>query len=471
MLFNSLSFLYFFLAVLAVNSLLPLKYRNAWILFAGFVFYMSWSPPFILLLLITAAIDYRVALKMASLPTREERKPWLVASLIFNLGSLGFFKYTQMALGTAGTLSHWLGLHWQPPGIEIALPLGISFYTFETISYGVDVYRGDLEPKRSFFQYLNFLMFFPKLIAGPIVRASELLPQISMPRTCDAGEFAQAMNQVLLGFCKKVLLADNFAPFIERVWSAPGTHNRWMCLAAVIGYSMQVYLDFSAYSDIAIGCARMLGYRLPQNFNKPYAAVSISDFWRRWHMTLSRWLRDYLYIPLGGDATRTGKPRWLTYRNLFLTMLLGGLWHGAKWTFVTWGALNGILLLGERAWHETRGTKPKKAFEMGLLERAARSATVFALIAFTRIFFRSPDFHTALAMIRAIVRPHVFTAEQQLGMFLIPMLSLLYILLSPLRARVLELQPRGYAVAGYAVILVSLLALGAGQAEFIYFRF
>ena len=471
MLFNSLSFLYFFLAVLAVNSLLPLRLRNTWILFAGFVFYMSWSPAFILLLLLTAAIDYKVAIKMASLTTKSERKPWLVASLIFNLGSLGFFKYTQMALGTAGTLSTWLGFHWQPPGLEIALPLGISFYTFETISYGVDVYRGELEPKRDFVQYLNFLMFFPKLIAGPIVRASELLPQIPLPRTCSAEEFAPAINQVLLGFGKKVLLADNFAPFIERVWADPQAHNRWMCLAAVIGYSMQVYLDFSAYSDIAIGCARMLGYKLPQNFNKPYAAVSISDFWRRWHMTLSRWLRDYLYIPLGGDASRSGGAAWLTYRNLFLTMLLGGLWHGAKWTFVTWGALNGLLLLSERAWHEVRGTRPKKAEQMGSLERIARGSVVFGLIAFTRIFFRSPDFRTALSMIHAIARPHVFTAEQQLGMFMIPALSLAYIALSPLRGRVLALQPRGYAVAGYAFALVALLALGASQAEFIYFQF
>jgi alginate O-acetyltransferase complex protein AlgI len=384
---------------------------------------------------------------------------------------LAFFKYTQMALGTAGDLSHWLGMHWQPPGFEIALPLGISFYTFETISYGVDVYRGELEPKRDFFQYLSFLMFFPKLIAGPIVRASELLPQIPAPRRCTSEEFTPALNQVLLGFTKKILLADNFAPFIERVWADPAAHNRWMCLAAVIGYSMQVYLDFSAYSDIAIGCARMMGYQLPRNFNKPYAAVSISDFWRRWHMTLSRWLRDYLYIPLGGDSSRSGKPRWLTYRNLFLTMLLGGLWHGAKWTFVTWGALNGLLLLSERAWHEARGTKPKKAAEMGVLERAARSATVFGLIAFTRIFFRSPDFHTALTMIHAIARPHVFTAEQQLGMFMIPALSAIYILLSPLRGRVLELKPQGFAVAGYAFALFTLLALGAGQAEFIYFRF
>jgi alginate O-acetyltransferase complex protein AlgI len=471
MLFNSLTFLYFFLIVLLVNHLLPLRFRNLWILISGFIFYMSWSPAYILLLLVTALVDYKVAIKMASLPTKAERKPWLVGSLVFSLTSLAFFKYTNMGLETAGSLAAMLGLHWQPPFLHIALPLGISFYTFETISYGVDVYRGELEPKRDFFQYLSFLMFFPKLIAGPIVRASELLHQIPRPRTCTAAQFQSAMNQVLLGFAKKVLLADNFAPFIERVWANPGAHNRWMCLAAVYAYSMQVYLDFSAYSDIAIGCARMMGYELPQNFNRPYAAASISDFWRRWHMTLSRWLRDYLYIPLGGDASRHGGSRLLTYRNLFLTMLLGGLWHGAKWTFVTWGALNGALLLTERAWHDLRATRPKRIEDMSIPERIWRGSIVFSLITFTRIFFRSPDFHTALEMISAIAKPRTFTTEEQFGMFLIPALTIAYIALAPLRKRILELQPRGFAIAGYAMALIMLLALGAGQAEFIYFQF
>jgi D-alanyl-lipoteichoic acid acyltransferase DltB (MBOAT superfamily) len=372
-----------------------------------------------------------------------------------------------MALSTAHTVLGWLGSTWQPPALHIVLPLGISFYTFETISYGVDVYRGELEPKRSFFEYLSFLMFFPKLIAGPIVRASELLYQIPRPRTTDQPGFVAAVNLLAIGFSKKVLLADNFAPFVEKVFASPHSHNRWMNVVAAIGYSMQVYLDFSAYSDIAHGCARLLGYQLPKNFDRPYAAVSISDFWRRWHLTLSRWLRDYFYIPIGGNQAS----RWLTYRNLFLTMLVGGLWHGANWTFVAWGAMNGVFLLIERMWHDVRGTKPRRDTDMGLGERIVRATIVFSLITFTRIFFRSPDFATAIDMIRTIVHPSTRAAEFDLALFAIPVASLAYVIVSPLRERLLKIEPRGIAIFGYALLLLLLLCFGASQAEFIYFHF
>ncbi len=467
MLFNSLTFFYFFIIVVAMNYALPQRSRNGWILGVSFLFYMSWSPVYVLLLLATALVDYFVAIKMASLP-KPARKPWLVGSMIFSIGSLLFFKYTGMALTTVGTALGWIGSTWQPPALEIVLPLGISFYTFETISYGVDVYRGELQPKRSFFEYLSFLMFFPKLIAGPIVRASELLYQIPKPRSTDAAGVHAAVNLFVLGFCKKVLLADNFAPFIEKVFASPHSHNRWMNLVAAVGYSMQVYLDFSAYSDLAHGCARLLGYELPKNFNRPYAAVSISDFWRRWHLTLSRWLRDYFYIPLGGNQPGS---RYLTYRNLFLTMLVGGLWHGANWTFVAWGAMNGVFLLVERAWHDLRGTKPKHDTDMRLWERVWRGLIVFSLITFTRIFFRSPDFATAIDMLRSIARPSTHAAEYDFALFAIPAASIAYVVVSPLRERILRLELRGWVVPAYAVVLLALLCFGASQAEFIYFHF
>ena len=467
MLYNSLTFAYFFIVVVVVNRCLPLRARNAWILAASFLFYASWSPAYILLLLVTAGVDYFVALKMASLPDKKARKPWLVASLIFSLGSLAFFKYTNMALETTGGLMSWLGLDYRPPLVDIVLPLGISFYTFETVSYGIDVYRGELEPKRSFFQYLSFLMFFPKLIAGPIVRASELLHQIPKPRVFTSGDFHAGMNLIAFGFIKKVLLADNFAPFVEQVFANPGGHNRWMAIVAVYGYSMQVYLDFSAYSDIARGCARLLGYELPLNFNQPYMAVSIADFWRRWHMTLSRWLRDYLFIPLGGS--RGGK--LFTYRNLFLTMLLGGLWHGAAWTFVAWGALNGIFLLVEKGWHDWRGTKPKPLEEMSGRERFIRRVIVFHLITFTRIFFRAPTFAVALQMIGTILSPSTWVAEASFALFAIPATMIAYFMLSKYKARLQAIRPEGKALFGYAAVGVVLLVFGASQAEFIYFQF
>lgn len=467
MIFNSLTFLYFFVALVAVNALLPPRWRNGWILAGGILFYMSWSPPFILLLLVTAIVDYFIALKMASFSDKARRKPWLVASLVFSLGSLAFFKYTPMLLGTLGDFSTWFGIQWRPPFFDVALPLGISFYTFETVSYAVDVYRGDLKPKRSFFEYLSFLMFFPKLIAGPIVRASELLHQIPAPRQCSPEQFRDGLNLLMIGFTKKVLLADNFAPFIEKVFAQPLGHNRWMCIAAVYGYSMQVYLDFSAYSDIARGCAKWLNYELPVNFDKPYLATSITDFWRRWHMTLSRWLRDYLYIPLGGNA----HGKWATYRNSFITMLLGGLWHGANWTFVAWGALNGAFLVIEKAWHDWRGTKVKRTADMAWPERILRGLIVFNLITFTRIFFRSPSFSIAVEMLQAIISPRTTAATLDLALFAIPAAVLAYIVASPLRARLMAFRPTGPSLVAYGLALAFLLAFGATNAEFIYFQF
>lgn len=467
MYFNSLTFLYFFTAVLALNAALPVRFRNAWILIAGFIFYASWSPLCILLLLATAAFDYQIAIRMAAISIIQKRRPWLIASITWSIGSLLFFKYSQMAFDSWSLLARILGHPWIPPHLDIILPLGISFYTFETISYGIDVYRGDLQPKKSFLEYLSFLMFFPKLIAGPIVRASELLPQLTKNRTCSPEQAEQAIHLLAIGFGKKILLADNFAPFIEQVFEHPSAHNRWACLVAIFGYSMQVYLDFSAYTDIARGCARLVGYELPINFRQPYLAVSISDFWQRWHMTLSRWLRDYLYIPLGGSFGSRIK----TYRNLFLTMLVGGLWHGANWTFVMWGALNGTFLLIERAWHDLRGTKPKREVEMTQWERLGRIALVFCLITFTRIFFRSPSFSIATEMIATIIHPTVFEAESQLGLLGIPCASLAYIYLARFREQWLSVDFRGWAIPGYVVYLLTLLFFGATRAEFIYFQF
>lgn len=467
MLFNSLTFLYFITILLVVNALLPIRFRNAWILLCSFVFYMSWSPIYIVLLLVTALIDYFVAIKMASYETQKERRPWLVASIVFSLGSLLYFKYTQMFLDTSSNIASWFGVRFDSPALQIALPLGISFYTFETMSYGIDVYRGELKPKRSFVEYLNFLMFFPKLIAGPIVRASELLHQIPEPRVCRPAQFKEAINLLFIGFSKKILFADNVAPFVERVFADPAGANRYMVLSAIYGYSIQLYFDFSAYSDIARGCAKMLGYELPLNFNHPFYAVSVTDFWRRWHMTLSRWLRDYLYISLGGN--RLG--RFKTYRNLFLTMFLGGLWHGANWTFVVWGGLNGALLAIERFYHDIRGTRPKEAHEMALPERVFRGAIVFHLMAFAFVFFRAPTFDGAIAMFRTLVAPKDFSAHYDFALFLIPAFTALYFMVAWLRKRVLAFEPVGVQVAIYGALVALMMVFGASQAEFIYFQF
>jgi D-alanyl-lipoteichoic acid acyltransferase DltB (MBOAT superfamily) len=467
MVFNSLTFFYFLAVLMIGHSLLPLKLRNIWILALSIVFYMSWSPIFILLLLVTAAVDFTLAIKMSEKTSKKEKTPYLIASLVFSLGSLFFFKYSNMFIESAQWIASIWGYQLNIGTHNIELPLGISFYTFETVSYAVDVYRGELKPKKSFFEYVSFLMFFPKLIAGPIVRAKELLYQIPLPRICTEERFQQGLNLLMIGFGKKVLLADNFAPFIESVFANPLASNRWMAIVAIYGYSMQVYLDFSAYTDIARGCAKWLGYELPINFNKPYLATSITDFWRRWHMTLSRWMRDYLYIPLGGNSGT----KLTTYRNLYLTMLIGGLWHGANWTFVVWGALNGAFLVLEKAWYDLRGLKPKKESDMSTAEKMLRITIVFNLITFTRIFFRSPDFKTALQMLEAVIKPQTFTATIDLSFYLIPASIIGYFLISPYRQRLENIRPLGAALYAYGAAIALCIYFGASNAEFIYFQF
>lgn len=462
-----MTFLYFIAIVLSINSMLPIRFRNAWILICSVVFYMSWSPRYVLLLMATAMVDYFVAIKMSSYSTREERRPWLVASIVFSLGSLLYFKYTQMLLDTAAAVLSGFGTPIQSPTLSIVLPLGISFYTFETLSYGIDVYRGELKPKRNFIEYLHFLMFFPKLIAGPIVRASELLHQVPEPRICKTEQFREAINLVFIGFSKKILIADNIAPFVERVFAEPLDANRFMVLSAIYGYSIQLYFDFSAYTDIARGVAKMLGYNLPLNFNHPFYAISVTDFWRRWHMTLSRWLRDYLYISLGGN--RHG--RSTTYRNLFLTMLLGGLWHGANWTFVIWGGINGALLAVERLYHDVYGTRPKESNQMGLTERVVRAIIVFHLMAFAFVFFRASTLNGALAMFRALMLSPNTNARYEIAPFVILVFLGVYFYGARYRKYALSFESRGIRVALYGAWIALMMVFGASQAEFIYFQF
>jgi alginate O-acetyltransferase complex protein AlgI len=466
-LFNSLSFLYFGLLAVLITQLLPLRHRNGFLLGASCVFYMSWSVPYLGLLIGTALVDYFIARRMAALPLGRARRPWLIASVVFSVGSLLFFKYTNMFLETAGLAVSLFGR--PPPGwhLEILLPLGISFYTFETLSYAVDVYRGDIQPKRSFTEYLGFLMLFPKLIAGPIARAGELLPQMHQPRVVTMDALRRGLPLIALGFLKKVLLADNFAPFIEGVFADPSAHTRLECIVAVYAYSMQVYWDFSAYSEIARGVALLLGYELPVNFAQPYLATSISDFWRRWHMTLSRWLRDYLFIPLGGS--RGG--RLATYRNLFITMLVGGLWHGANWTFVAWGAMNGVFLVVERAWHDLRGTKPKPIEEMSFVGIWVRRIIVFNLIALTRVFFRAPTFGVAAELLATIARPSTQTLTASFALFALPVVMAAYPIVARLRPRAFTLRVAPTMLVGCAAVMLALLVFGATQAEFIYFQF
>jgi D-alanyl-lipoteichoic acid acyltransferase DltB (MBOAT superfamily) len=352
-LFNSLHFGIFFVVVFAVTWALhrAVPARNAFLLAASYYFYGSWDWRFLSLILLTTTIDYWIgrALDVRSVdpanpPKRTpRRKLILVGSLVANLGILGFFKYFNFFVDSAKGLLRAAGVPFGLETLDIVLPVGVSFYTFQSLSYTIDLYRGRLPTERSFLNFALFVSFFPQLVAGPIERATHLLPQMRVPWRFTAWGIQTGFHLIGWGLLKKVVLADNIAKVTDAVFAAPNPSGLEVVLG-VYAFAVQIYCDFSAYSDIARGTARCLGVDIMLNFNLPYFATNPSEFWKRWHISLSTWLRDYLYIPLGGN--RHGPRR--TYLNLALTMLLGGLWHGAAWTFVVWGAYHGVLLIGHR---------------------------------------------------------------------------------------------------------------------------
>lgn len=333
--------------------------RMGWLLLGSAAYYALFNPWFILLMLASTGIDYLVALRLPGIADPVRRR-WLVSlCVVTNLGILCTFKYLLFFATTAATVSGWLGAPFSAPAWKLILPLGISFYTFEAISYVVDVHRGTIRPFRSLRDYLLYILFFPHLLAGPIVRSGDFAHQMHRAKRFSWARFEAGVGLFLVGAFKKAVLADWMASIVDPVFQAPSGYGTAALWTATLGYAVQIYGDFSGYSDMAIGIAHMLGFKLPENFRTPYLSASIAEFWRRWHISLSSWLRDYLYIPLGGS--RGGE--WLTCRNLMITMALGGLWHGASWNFVLWGVYHGALLAMGRmapvpAWARADWTRP-----------------------------------------------------------------------------------------------------------------
>lgn len=346
MAFNSYTFFMFFIIVLAFHySALPWSAKKGFLLVASYLFYAAWNPPFVLLLWISTGADWFIARRMYAAKTHRSRKLMLFATLGVNLGLLGFFKYGNFALDNLVALLSTLNISFSPARPDILLPLGISFYTFQTLSYTLDIYLKKSKPWHSFIDYAMYVTFFPQLVAGPIVRANDFLPQCLTEKRAKPHQFAWGLTLMVVGLFQKVVLSDSIlAPVAENLFSAAKTPNFWTAWYGSLAFTGQIFCDFAGYSTIAIGTAMCLGFALPDNFRAPYAAVGFSDFWRRWHMSLSSWLRDYLYIPLGGN--RLGEVR--SFINLMVTMLLGGLWHGAAWTFILWGGFHGLLLGVER---------------------------------------------------------------------------------------------------------------------------
>lgn len=396
MLFNSLTFGVFFAVVLLLHTApLPWRVKKINLLAASYLFYAAWNPPFVLLLWLSTLVDWEAARRIHNARTAWTRNCYLLLSLAVNLGVLGYFKYGAFLLQNFTELAASLGLRYQPPEWNIILPVGISFYTFQTMAYTLDVYLKRAEPSRSLLDFSLFVTFFPQLVAGPIVRPSDLTPQFAAPRRASRDQLGWGLWLMALGLFLKVVLADGFlGPSVDAVFGAAKPVPALDAWIGAIAFSGQIFCDFSGYTTIAIGAALCLGFSLPNNFNSPYAAIGFSDFWRRWHITLSTWLRDYLYIPLGGN--RAGPLK--AYRNLMITMLLGGLWHGASWTFVAWGGLHGSYLVVER-WVRGRWPAWKLA---GPAARGGAMIATFAVVTITWVFFRAQTFPEAARLLHAM---------------------------------------------------------------------
>ncbi|MBI3268288.1 MAG: MBOAT family protein [Planctomycetes bacterium] len=480
MLFNSLAFLVFLPATYLVYVLLRRRrYQNPFLLAASYLFYGWWDWRFLSLLLFSTVVDYAVARAIDRSDTDAGRRRYLLVSVFVNLGLLGFFKYFNFFVGSAQALLAGLGVDAAPFRLGVALPVGISFYTFQELSYTIDVYRRERPAAKSLLDFALFVSFWPQLVAGPIERSGALLPQIEGEREVTLDGLYAGFKLIAWGMFKKVAIADTLAETVTGVFGAPPPHAGGMTLLALYAFAFQIYCDFSGYSDIARGCARAMGFELMVNFRRPYFATDIQAFWRRWHISLSTWLRDYLYVPLGGN--RSGAT--LTYRNLFLTMLLGGLWHGASWTFVLWGGYHGALLGLTRAWHERReAAAARRAADApppldGWPSRVARVLVCFHLVCLGWLFFRAGTLSQAWEMLGGLCSPSLVTTLPfgHLSRLLFIVSPLL--LVETLQARNADddLRPHVHWVArglAYTALFYYLLLRGRFDGyDFIYFQF
>lgn len=465
MLFNSLTFVVFLAIVYGVWRLLPgIRPRNAWLLLGSYVFYGAWDWRFLGLLFVSTTIDYTAACAMAGAgPAR--RKAALLVSLCMNLGMLGFFKYLDFGIDSMVRLLGWLGMnpHWETVGL--ILPVGISFYTFQTIGYTVDVYRRVREPERNLLDFALYVAYFPQLVAGPIEQSTHLLPQLQRPRAVTREDVRLAFHWILLGYAKKIVMADTLAPLVNEMFGAPERHSCLPLLAGALGFGLQIYGDFRGYTLIARGVSRLFGVDLVGNFFRPYLARSPRDFWRRWHVSLSSWLRDYLFIPLGGSR----RGRWVTIRNIMITMLLGGLWHGASWIYVLWGGYHGLLLaintfVPRRVEDSWRGWK-----------RLAATAVTFLLTLGGLILFRVRDLSGLAAYVRGFA---IFDGSPQAAATLLPALAF-GLLLGVFHVwqewkddeLVLLKAPAHVRWSVYLFLLLALAVSDSQQTPFIYFQF
>lgn len=483
MLFNSFEFAIFFPLVVIGYFLLPPRFRWAFLLGASYYFYMCWKAEYLVLIVISTLIDYVAGLRMGKTTVRSRRKKYLMLSLVANLGILFTFKYANFFSESLRVALNQFNIFYDMPMFDLLLPVGISFYTFQSMSYTIDVYRGEQQPERHLGKFALYVAFFPQLVAGPIERSLRLLPQFDRVFKFDYERVVSGLRLMLWGFFKKLVIADRLAIYVNEAYNHPAEYQGLTLLLATYFFAIQIYCDFSGYSDIAIGAARVMGYDLMTNFRQPYFSKSISEFWRRWHISLSTWFRDYLYIPLGGN--RVGKQRW--YFNLFAVFVISGLWHGANWTFVVWGALHGGYLIFAIV---TADWRQKLAHWSGLAKRPAlhnllRTLITFHLVLFAWIFFRANSLSEAFMIIGNMAALD-FSLESLKslnialgwGELLVAIGSILFLELAHLlqsRGKVhswITARPAALRWSVYYLLLLAIAFFGVfNHSEFIYFQF
>jgi alginate O-acetyltransferase complex protein AlgI len=477
MLFNSLDFAIFFPIVFILYWFVTkqLRLQNMLLLAASYFFYACWDWRFLFLLMFSTLLDFYTGLKISDAGDKRSKKFWLWTSILINLGFLGVFKYYNFFVSSFAESLSYLGFTLNPWTLEVILPVGISFYTFHGLSYVIDIYYDRIKPERNFVDYAVFVSFFPLLVAGPIERATHLLPQIKKERTFEYSRAIDGLRQILWGLFKKVVIADNCAHYVNSVFNNSDNASGSTLVVASVLFAFQIYCDFSGYSDIALGTARLMGIELLRNFAFPYFSRDIAEFWRRWHISLSSWFRDYVYIPLGGS--KGGK--WMQVRNTFIIFLLSGFWHGANWTFIIWGALNAIyflpLLLTNRN-RQNLEIVAQDRFLPSFKELFAMGFT-FAITVFAWIFFRAESVSQAFDIIREIASPTLLRLPKEVPLFLMVLL-LVFILVEWLGRRdkyAIENMLSGrrtvirWAVY-YSLALIIFLFAGKEQ-TFIYFQF
>ena len=483
MVFNSYTFVVFFIIIMILHNLpFSWKVKKINLLLASYIFYAAWNPPFILLLWLSTVVDFYVGRALFTQQNVTKKRLLLVISLMGNIGMLCFFKYGGFILENFVELVNLFGVDYHPAKPNIILPAGISFYTFTTLCYTIDMYYKKSAPVKSMLDFSLFVTFFPHLVAGPIVRPPQLVPQFETEHKATMKNIMDGLLLLTFGLFIKVVLADGFlAPTANEVFGATSALlavDTWM---GVLAFSGQIFFDFAGYSTCAIGVAMCLGFALPQNFRFPYAAIGFTDFWRRWHITLSAWLRDYLYIPLGGNRKGTGR----TYVNLMITMLLGGLWHGANWTFVVWGGLHGFYLWVEKFFRDTfsrRGTQPE-AVPMTVSDKTPSLGFLYALLTFflvnvTWVFFRAGTFDQAWTMLGSMFGILKGGAPMLTTISIIKVWSIATIMVVThwwmRNTSLLQLVykvPFWLVSIGWAAMLVALAFSQESSSSFIYFQF